>query len=50
MLEEALAHMGCHVVAQYMTGDHTIFVGEVESLELKDGEPLLYHRGRYRGL
>jgi flavin reductase (DIM6/NTAB) family NADH-FMN oxidoreductase RutF len=50
MLEEALAHLGCNVVAQYMSGDHTIFVGEVESLELKDGEPLLYHRGKYRGL
>ena len=50
MLEDALAHVGCNVVAQYMSGDHTIFVAEVESLELKDGEPLLYHRGEYRGL
>jgi len=33
-----------------MAGDHTIFLGEVESLELHDGEPLLYHRGKYRAL
>jgi flavin reductase (DIM6/NTAB) family NADH-FMN oxidoreductase RutF len=50
MLGDALAHLGCNVVAQYMSGDHTIFVGEVESLELKEGEPLLFHRGKYRGL
>jgi flavin reductase (DIM6/NTAB) family NADH-FMN oxidoreductase RutF len=50
LLVDALAHVACNVVAQYMSGDHTIFVGEVESLELKDGEPLLYHRGTYRGL
>jgi flavin reductase (DIM6/NTAB) family NADH-FMN oxidoreductase RutF len=50
ILEDALAHFGCNVVAQYMAGDHTIFVGEVESLELKEGEPLLHYRGKYRGL
>jgi len=47
LLEDALAHIACNVVAQHMSGDHTIFVGEVESMELKVGEPLLYYRGRY---
>lgn len=50
LLKDALAHLACNVVAQYTSGDHTIFVGEVESLELKDGEPLVYHRGKYRTL
>jgi len=50
LLEDALAHLGCNVVAQYMSGDHSIFVAEVETLELKEGEPLLYHRGKYRPL
>jgi flavin reductase (DIM6/NTAB) family NADH-FMN oxidoreductase RutF len=50
LLEDALAHLACNVAAQYMAGDHTIFVGEVESLELKEGQPLLYHRGAYAGL
>jgi flavin reductase (DIM6/NTAB) family NADH-FMN oxidoreductase RutF len=50
LLEDALAHLACNVVAQYLSGDHTIFVGEVESLELKEGEPLLYYRGKYRPL
>jgi flavin reductase (DIM6/NTAB) family NADH-FMN oxidoreductase RutF len=47
LLSDALAYIGCNVVAQYASGDHTIFVGEVESLELMEGEPLLYHRGKY---
>jgi flavin reductase (DIM6/NTAB) family NADH-FMN oxidoreductase RutF len=50
VLEDALAHLACSSVAQYSSGDHTIFVGKVESLELKEGEPLLYHRGKYRSL
>ena len=50
LLEDALAHLACNVVAQHKSGDHTIFVAEVESLELKEGEPLLYHRGKYRNL
>ena len=50
LLEDALAHLACNVVAQYMAGDHTIFIGEVESLETLDGEPLLYLRGQYRRL
>jgi flavin reductase (DIM6/NTAB) family NADH-FMN oxidoreductase RutF len=50
LLEEALAHIACNVVAQYTSGDHSIFVGEVESLELNEGAPLLYHRGKYSSL
>jgi flavin reductase (DIM6/NTAB) family NADH-FMN oxidoreductase RutF len=50
LLEDALAHLACNVVAEHVSGDHTIFVAEVESLDLKEGEPLLYHRGAYRRL
>ena len=50
LLEQGLAHLGCNVVAEHVAGDHTIFVGEVESLELNEGEPLLYFRGKYRTL
>jgi flavin reductase (DIM6/NTAB) family NADH-FMN oxidoreductase RutF len=48
LLEEALVHIGCNVVASYVAGDHTIFIGEVESTEVFDGEPLLFFRGAYR--
>jgi flavin reductase (DIM6/NTAB) family NADH-FMN oxidoreductase RutF len=47
LLEDALAHLACNVAAQYMSGDHTIIVGEVESLEAHEGEPLVHHRGHY---
>jgi flavin reductase (DIM6/NTAB) family NADH-FMN oxidoreductase RutF len=50
LLEDALAHLACNVVLQHTAGDHTIFVGEVESLELREGQPLVYHQGRYRSL
>jgi flavin reductase (DIM6/NTAB) family NADH-FMN oxidoreductase RutF len=50
LLEEGLAHLGCSVVAEHLSGDHTVFVAEVESLELNEGEPLLYFRGKYRTL
>jgi flavin reductase (DIM6/NTAB) family NADH-FMN oxidoreductase RutF len=36
------------VVASHLTGDHTIFVGEVETAAIDEGEPLLFFRGEYR--
>jgi flavin reductase (DIM6/NTAB) family NADH-FMN oxidoreductase RutF len=48
LLDDALVHVACNVVASYIAGDHTIFLGEVESTEVFDGEPLLFFRGAYR--
>jgi flavin reductase (DIM6/NTAB) family NADH-FMN oxidoreductase RutF len=48
LLEDVLAHVSCTVAASYVAGDHTIFIGEVESTEVFDGEPLLFFRGAYR--
>ncbi len=50
LLEDSLVHLACNVVASYIAGDHTIFIGEVESVEVFDGEPLLYFRGGYRAV
>jgi flavin reductase (DIM6/NTAB) family NADH-FMN oxidoreductase RutF len=50
VLAGSLAQLTCNVAAQYMAGDHTIFIGEVESIRDGDGEPLLYHRRQYRHL
>jgi flavin reductase (DIM6/NTAB) family NADH-FMN oxidoreductase RutF len=36
------------VVASHTAGDHTIFLAEVESADVFDGEPLLFFRGNYR--
>jgi flavin reductase (DIM6/NTAB) family NADH-FMN oxidoreductase RutF len=43
-----LLQMSCKVIASHVTGDHTIFIGEVQDAEVHEGEPLLYFRGEYR--
>jgi len=48
VIESALLQMSCNVMASYVAGDHTIFIGEVEDAEMHEGEPLLYFRGEYR--
>ena len=48
LVENALAHLVCRVVGQYLAGDHTIFLGEVQFGELFSGEPLLFFRSEYR--
>jgi flavin reductase (DIM6/NTAB) family NADH-FMN oxidoreductase RutF len=47
LLEDALVHLACNVVDSHVAGDHTIFIAEVEGVEIYDGEPLLYLRGNY---
>lgn len=44
-----LAYLDCHIVHTYDTGQHTLFVGEVDDLcTALDGKPLLYHDQDYR--
>ena len=50
LLPEALAHLECRTIYAYPGGDHTIFVGEVESARARPGEPLLRFRGEYNRL
>ena len=47
VLTNALAAMDCRVVDSFEAGDHTIFIAEVESIRVNDGEPLLYFRSRF---
>jgi flavin reductase (DIM6/NTAB) family NADH-FMN oxidoreductase RutF len=50
LLAGALGQLECNVAAQYMAGDHTIFIAEVESIHEGEGDPLLYYRRHYRQL
>ncbi len=50
LLEGCLAVLECRLVSAHDSGDHTIFIGEVEKIRLGDGLPLLYYRGQYRHL
>ena len=50
LLEGALAQLECRTVSRHVEGDHTILVALVEEARNGAGEPLLYFRGKYRGL
>jgi flavin reductase (DIM6/NTAB) family NADH-FMN oxidoreductase RutF len=50
LLEDALVHIACKVTAAHVAGDHTIFIGQVETTEIFDGDPLVYFRGGYRSI
>jgi flavin reductase (DIM6/NTAB) family NADH-FMN oxidoreductase RutF len=50
ILDGALAFLECKVTEKIDGGDHTIYVGEIEQAETKEGKPLLFFRGGYREL
>jgi flavin reductase (DIM6/NTAB) family NADH-FMN oxidoreductase RutF len=50
ILDGALAYLECKVTQKIDGGDHTIYVGEIEQAETKEGKPLLFFRGGYREL
>ncbi|MFE3453129.1 flavin reductase family protein [Nonomuraea sp. NPDC059194] len=47
LLDGTLASFACRTVTVHEGGDHLIFIGEVEQFGHTDGEPLLFHSGRY---
>jgi len=47
LLAGALAHIGCRVVDVHTAGDHVLWIGEVEHLYHRDGEPLLFYTGQF---
>jgi flavin reductase (DIM6/NTAB) family NADH-FMN oxidoreductase RutF len=47
LLEGALAHIACRVVDVHQAGDHVLWIGEVEHLYHREGEPLLFYTGRF---
>lgn len=49
-LDGALAVLDCRVVQAVDAGDHTLFIGEVESARSAEGLPLLYYRAGYHRL
>lgn len=47
VLHGALAYLECRLHSAQLAGDHTIFIAEVENVVTREGEPLLYFRGKY---
>jgi flavin reductase (DIM6/NTAB) family NADH-FMN oxidoreductase RutF len=50
LLDGALATLECRIVETHEAGDHTIFVGLVESASGTGGRPLVYFHGGYHSL
>jgi flavin reductase (DIM6/NTAB) family NADH-FMN oxidoreductase RutF len=51
LIDGAVAWLGCATRAEHWAGDHTIFVGEVEWIELgRDAPALVYYHGGYTGV
>ena len=50
VLHGALAYLECKLQTAQDAGDHTIFIAEVEEVVVRDGNPLLYFHGQYRGI
>ena len=50
VLNHALANVECRLKHAYDGGDHTIFVGDIESVTLDEGHPLVYFNHGYAGL
>ena len=47
-LDGAIGFLDCAVDAKHEAGDHTIFVGRVDEISLREGvEPMAYSHGKY---
>jgi flavin reductase (DIM6/NTAB) family NADH-FMN oxidoreductase RutF len=46
-LHGALAYLECRLQSAQEAGDHTIFIAEAEDVVVRQGEPLLFFRGKY---
>ena len=47
LLKGATAHFVCRRTREFDGGDHVIVLGEVEEYKWSEGEPLVFHSGRY---
>lgn len=50
LLNGALAVLECQLVEVHAGGDHDILLGLVQSVQVREGKPLLYWRARYGAL
>ncbi len=48
VLQSSLATLQCKLFKTLDGGDHSIFIGEVEHVIVRDADPLIYYKGGYR--
>jgi flavin reductase (DIM6/NTAB) family NADH-FMN oxidoreductase RutF len=49
VIADSIASMNCKVSAAYKAGDHTVFIGEVEAIEIGEGDPLVWFQRQFGG-
>lgn len=49
-LAGVLAHLQCRPWRHYDGGDHTLFLGEVEEFDYRDGDALAFHTSRFTAI
>lgn len=50
VLKSALATLECQVEDRILSGDHEIYIGRVMRMNQKDGDPLVFHKGKFAQL
>lgn len=50
VIEGALATLVCRSSKHVTEGDHELFIGQVVRLDTREGEPLVFHGGRFGAL
>lgn len=50
VLPNSLANIFCDVYNTHVAGDHTLYIGKVTDIYMKEGAPLLFFEGKYRNL
>jgi flavin reductase (DIM6/NTAB) family NADH-FMN oxidoreductase RutF len=50
ILDNVIAWLECRVTAAHDGGDHTIYIGEIDEAQTREGKPLMFFRGGYRSL
>ena len=50
VLSDTVAQIVCDVVTVHVEGDHTLFIGKVNAIQLEEKKPLLFFSGKYNKL
>jgi flavin reductase ActVB len=50
LLQGCLVNMECRVTERLPGGDHLIFLGEVQHVEIGEGSPLIFCMGKYHNI
>jgi flavin reductase (DIM6/NTAB) family NADH-FMN oxidoreductase RutF len=48
LVDGCIAHFTCKTIAEHEAGDHIMFIGEVQSFEYHEQDPLVFYRGAYK--